>query len=190
MVRDVLRANAAFAGRVIPTVSVFVGISVDGFLARSDGALDFLSVGDDEPHGYEEFIASVDAIVIGRATFETVLGFDEWPYGERRVIVLSHRPLPTAPWPARFEHWSGAPQDIVQRLVEAGVKHAYVDGGKTVAAFLRAGLVDRMTITRVPVLIGDGIPLFEALDRDVSLRHVETRTYPSGLVSTVYDVVR
>ena len=75
------------------TVSVFVGTSVDGFIARPNGNLDFLPAGGGEPHGYDEFIATVDALVIGRKTFETVLAFPEWPYGDKRVVILSSRPL-------------------------------------------------------------------------------------------------
>src|SRR6266436_4194449 len=74
-------------------VSVFIGASVDGFIARLNDDLDFLPPGGGEPHGYNEFIASVDAIVIGRKTFEKVLTFDTWPYGDKRVVVLSSRPV-------------------------------------------------------------------------------------------------
>ena len=152
--------------------SVFIGTSVDGFIARANGDLDFLPPGGGEPHGYEEFMQSVDALVIGRKTYETVLAFDTWPYGEKPVFVLSTRAI--APGPA------GA--------VVRGIKHVYVDGGITIQRFLRAGLIQRLIITRVPVLIGDGIPLFGALPSDVQLRHIMTRHYTSGLVQTEYEV--
>ncbi len=171
-------------------VSVFVGVSVDGFLARRDGALDFLPTGGGEPHGYEEFIATIDALVIGRNTFEIVLGFPEWPYGDKRVVVLSSRPLDfSAVRGGNVEQMAGAPQQIVAKLAARGVQHVYVDGGITIQGFLRAGLVDRLTITRVPVLIGDGIPLFGSLPHDVQLKHVATHTYPSGLVKSEYRVL-
>ena len=170
-------------------LSVFVGVSVDGFIARRDGALDFLPA-DCEPHGYEEFIATIDALVIGRNTFETVLGFPEWPYGDKRVVVLSSRPLDfSAVTGGNVEQMAGSPQEIVAKLAARGVQHVYVDGGITIQGFLRAGLVDRLTITRVPVLIGDGIPLFGSLPRDVQLKHVATNTYPSGLVKSEYRVL-
>jgi len=168
--------------------SVFIGTSLDGFIARPDGALDFLPPGGGEPHGYEEFMATVDALVIGRNTYETVLGFDAWPYGEKRVFVLSTRTLPAAPPGASVEQLSGEPADIVSQLAARGVEHAYVDGGITIQRFLRAGLIERLIITRVPVLIGAGIPLFGALERDVVLRHVATRHYASGLVQSEYTV--
>lgn len=172
------------------TVSVFVGVSVDGFMARSNHALDFLPA-DPEPHGYDEFIATVDAIVLGRNTFEVVLGFGEWPYGKRRVVVLSSRPvdLPAVKGGV-VEHMSGTPAEIVERLAASGANHLYVDGGMTIQRFLAAGLVDRLVVTRVPVLIGEGIPLFGALPRDVPLRHVSTRAYPSGLVQSEYRIER
>ena len=170
------------------TASVFVGTSLDGFIARTSGALDFLPPGGGEPHGYGEFISTVDALVIGRKTYETVLAFDTWPYGNKRVFVLSTRALARAPAEAVLERMSGAPADIVSQLDARGVRHAYVDGGITIQRFLAAGLIQRLIITRVPVLIGEGIPLFGALPGDILLRHVATRQYASGLVQSEYEV--
>ena len=170
-------------------ISVFCGTSVDGFIARADGGLDFLDAGGNEPHGYEEFIATIDTIVIGRKTYETVLGFDQWFYGDKRVVVLSSRPI-AQPKGGRVEHMSGEPAEIVARLAATGAAHVYLDGGITIQRFLRVGLVDRLVVSRVPVLIGQGIPLFGSLPRDVILRHVATRSYASGLVQSEYDVVR
>jgi dihydrofolate reductase len=171
------------------TVSVFVGISVDGFLARPDGALDFLPE-DGEPHGYDEFVVSVNALVIGRNTFETVLGFGSWPYGTKRVVVLSSRAVDlSAVREGVVEQMAGEPAGIVAKLAASGAEHLYVDGGITIQRFLRAGLVQRLVITRVPVLIGAGIPLFGSLARDLRLRHIATRHYPSGLVQSEYEVV-
>jgi dihydrofolate reductase len=166
--------------------SVFVGISVDGFMARLDGALDFLPPGGGEPHGYDEFMASVDALVIGRKTYDTVLGFDGWPYGEKPVFVLSRRSLAPAPTGAVVEHLTGTPELISSTLAARGIGHIYVDGGMTIQGFLRAGLIQRLVITRVPVLIGTGIPLFGVVDRDIPLRHIATRQYASGLVQSEY----
>ena len=171
--------------------SVFVGVSVDGFIARADGGLDFLPPGGGEPHGYDEFLATIDAIVIGRRTFETVLTFEAWPYAGRRVVVLSSRPLDLSVAAARggaVEQMGGAPEEIVARLAGSGARHLYVDGGVTIQRFLRAGLIQRLVITRVPVLIGQGIPLFASLTHDVRLRHVMTRNYPSGLVQSEYSI--
>jgi dihydrofolate reductase len=173
------------------TISVFIGTSVDGFIARPNGNLDFLPVGGGEPHGYTEFMAGIDALVIGRKTFETVLAFPTWPYGDKRVIVLSSRPIDFSTVRGGIvEQMAGAPAEIVAKLAARGVQHVYVDGGVTIQKFLRAGLVQRLIITRVPVLIGEGIPLFGALPADVRLRHVTTQHYPSGLVQTEYLVAK
>lgn len=169
--------------------SVFVGTSLDGFIARTNGELDFLDAGGQEPHGYEEFMATVDAMVIGRKTYETVLGFGGWAYGAKPVFVLSTRPLAPAPAEAVLERMSGAPADIVSNLEARGIGHIYVDGGVTVQGFLKAGMITRLIVTRVPVLIGTGIPLFGPLDQDVALEHVATRTYTGGLVQSEYRVV-
>lgn len=173
--------------------SVFVGTSLDGFIARPNGELDFLPPGGGEPHGYNEFIATVDAIVIGRKTFETVLNMTaamkEWPYGKKRVVVLSSHPLDlSAIKGGVVEQMSGPPDQIVSQLSASGVRHIYVDGGITIQEFLRAGLIQRLIVTRVPVLIGEGIPLFGSLPRDVRLKHVSTRSYPSGLVQSEYEI--
>ena len=169
-------------------VSVFVGTSLEGFIARPNGDLDFLPPGGGEPHGYDEFIASVDVIVIGRKTFETVLAFETWPYGDKRVVVLSNQPLDLSVHGGVVEQMSGPPAQIVSKLEASGAHHLYVDGGITIQRFLRAGLVQRLIITRVPVLIGDGIPLFGSLPRDVRLHHVATQCYPSGLVKSEYGL--
>jgi dihydrofolate reductase len=168
--------------------SVFVGTSLDGFIARANGAFDFLPPDGGEPHGYDEFMASVDALVIGRKTFETVLAFDAWPYGEKPVFVLSTHTLAPAPPGAVVEHMSGEPAEIVSQLAARGIEHIYVDGGMTIQRFLQAGLIQRLIITRVPVLIGAGIPLFGTLERDIALRHIATRHYRSGLVQSEYVV--
>jgi dihydrofolate reductase len=174
-------------------LSVFCGVSVDGFLARRDDALDFLDAGGQGPHGFEEFYASVDVVVMGRRTFEVVLTFGKWPYGKKPVVVLSSRPLDFSSIKIGViksgvvEQMSGEPGAIAAKLKKRGFKHAYIDGGVTIRRFLADGLIDRLVITRVPVLIGEGIPLFGPLPRDVSLRHVATRSFRGGLVQSEYE---
>jgi dihydrofolate reductase len=171
------------------TASVFIGTSVDGFIARPNDDLDFLPEGGGEPHGYNEFIASVDAIVIGRKTFEKVLTFGAWPYGDKRVVVLSSRPLDLSrAIGGVVEQMAGSPAEIVSQLAANGARNLYIDGGITIQRFLRAGVIQRLIITRVPVLIGDGVPLFGTLPHDIRLRHIATRHYPSGLVQSEYEV--
>ena len=169
-------------------ITVFVGASVDGFIARRDGAIDWLPA-EPEEHGYTALMASTDALVLGRKTYETVLGFGGWAYGQKPVVVLSSGPIDLGPAKAaggNVEQDAGEPAEIVARLAARGLARLYVDGGLTIQRFLRAGLVDRLVVTRVPVLIGEGIPLFGPLPRDQRLRHVATRTFPSGLVQSEY----
>jgi dihydrofolate reductase len=171
-------------------VSVFIGTSVDGFIARLNGSFDFLPADGGEPHGYNEFFAGVDALVIGRKTFETVLAFETWPYRTKRVVVLSSRPIDfSGVRGGVVEQMDGDPAQIAAKLEASGVRHIYVDGGITIQRFLRAGLIQHLTITRVPVLIGEGIPLFGSVPRDLRLRHVATQQYPSGLVKSEYEII-
>ncbi|HYV24394.1 MAG TPA: dihydrofolate reductase family protein [Pyrinomonadaceae bacterium] len=169
--------------------SVFVGTSLDGFIARANGDFDFLFPSGNEPHGYDEFMATVDALVMGRNTYEKVLTFSEWPYGEKPVFVLSTHPLAPFPAGAVVERMAGTPAEILSQLGARGIGHVYVDGGITVQSFLVAGLIQRLIITRVPVLIGAGIPLFGVIPHDIMLSHISTRQYASGLVQSEYEVV-
>ncbi|HET7041535.1 MAG TPA: dihydrofolate reductase family protein [Gemmatimonadales bacterium] len=170
--------------------SAFVGTSLDGFIARPDGGLDFLHVEGAGGNGYEEFVATVDALIIGRKTYETVLGFDRWPYGTKPVFVLSSGPVASPPAGAVLERLSGTPEEVVTLLAARGFQHLYVDGGVTIQRFLRAGRIDRLIVTRVPVLIGAGIPLFGPLEADIPLRHLSTRPLAGGLVQSEYEVIR
>ena len=173
------------------TGHVFIATSVDGFIARADGSLDWLeaAAASGEDHGYETFMASIDGLVMGRATFETALGFEPWPY-DRPVIVLSTTleagSIPTALTPK--VDIAGSVTEAMARAAAQGWRRAYVDGGVTIRSFLEAGLIRDMILTRIPVLLGTGRPLFEPLGRDIPLRHVETRSFPSGLVQTRYEV--
>jgi dihydrofolate reductase len=168
--------------------SVFVGTSLDGFIARVDGAFDFLPPGGGEEHGFDAFFASVDALVMGRHTYDTARSFDSWPYGLKPVFVLSSRTPAGPPDGAVVEHLSGTPAEVLAVLAARGVRHAYVDGGVTVQRFLAAGMINRIVVTRVPVLIGEGRPLFGPTPHDIALRHVATRHFASGLVQSEYEV--
>lgn len=183
-------------GHAVPVCSIFVGVSLDGFIARPNGDLDWLmgeGGGDSAEYGYNDFIADIDTIVMGRKTFEKVLTFDKWYYGTKRVVVLSHQPLDLSAAQARggvVEQIAGAPSGIVSKLAASGTNRLYVDGGITIQQFLRAGLIHRLIISRLPVLIGEGIPLFGSLPHDIRLSHVTTRTYPGGMVQSEYHVIR
>lgn len=174
-------------------VSAFIATSLDGYIARENGDLDWLpgSEGDDqsEDFGFTEFFASVDCLVMGRHSLEAVLRFPEWPYEGKRVIVLS-RTMKRAPAPVqgKIALYSGSLTGLVDRLVTEGCTRIYVDGGATIRSFLSEGLLTDITICIVPILLGKGIPLFAEVGKDIPLRHRETRSYDNGLVQSVYEV--
>lgn len=168
-------------------VSVFVGVSIDGFLAREDGSFDFLNPFEGEEHGYTEFFASVDALVIGRETYETVLGFGEWPYANKRVVVLTHRPIDARH--GETTH-SGPLRPLMKRLESEGVRRVYLDGGITIQQGLDEDLVDDMTITTVPRTIGSGRPLFGGKPCTNAWVVTSAQSYPSGLVQARYRRAR
>lgn len=172
--------------------SVFMALSLDGFIARPDDGLDWLPQPESgEDYGYTRFIETVDTVLMGRNTFEQVLTFPEYPYADRHVVVLTTRPLALPAHLAGKVQWmQGEPAQILARLAEQGARHVYVDGGETVRRFLRAGLIQEMILTRVPVLLGRGIPLFGDLDGEIPLEHVETVVYPHGLVQSRYRVLK
>src|SRR5215212_2848090 len=173
--------------------SVFIATSLYRFIARENGDLDWLtgveSASTEQDYGYQEFMDTVDTIVVGRNTFELVLTFDTWPYSGKKVVVLSSRPSAVPPHLVDHVEWlSLPPQQLVERLAAQGATHLYVDGGKTIQGFLNAGLIDELTITRVPILIGTGIPLFGPLSHDVRLTHIATRQFDNGFVQSKYRV--
>lgn len=178
------------------TTSVFIATSLDGFIARTDGSIDWLEeanarVPEGEDCGYHAFIATVDTLVMGRKTFETVLAFDAWPYGDKRVVVLSSKPVAIpAALSGTVSASSEEPRALVERLAAEGARHLYVDGGLTIQRFLSAGLIDALILTRIPVLLGEGRPLFGPLPGDVALTHVATRAYDFGFVQSTYRIER
>jgi dihydrofolate reductase len=168
--------------------SVFIATSLDGFIARPDGSIDWLSIVEraGQDYGYGDFFASVDTLLVGRKTYETALGFPSWPWSGKRVIVLTRG----ARQPVQDEElWSGEPTSIARRLEERGAKHVYVDGGDVIRQFLAARVVHDVTVSTVPILIGRGVRLFGDLAEDVRLELVESRAFDSGLVRSRYRVV-
>ena len=177
-------------------ISVYIATSLDGFIARENGDLDWLSGSDGdedstgEDFGYHQFMESVDVLVMGRNTYETVIGFGKWLYGEKRVIVLSNKEIEIPEKLAEnVASRSCSPVELVDELLESGAKHLYIDGGKTIQGILNAGLIQEMIITKVPVLLGSGIPLFGELDSDKKLRLIESRSFDSGFVQSKYETI-
>ncbi|HEX3167874.1 MAG TPA: dihydrofolate reductase family protein [Chitinophagaceae bacterium] len=168
--------------------TVYVGTSLDGFIARKDGDIDWLvKYQNKEVHdSYNEFINRIDAMVIGRGTFEKVLSFPEWPY-EKKVFVLSTS-LKQIPGTLNEKATLVAmkPAELLNYLSDKGFSNIYIDGGKVIQSFLREDLVDELIITKVPELIGTGIPLFGYLDNDLRFEHIKTNIYSDGLVKSQY----
>lgn len=175
--------------------SVFIAASIDGYIAREDGDIDWLhnsgsgEVAEGEDYGYKEFANTIDVLVMGRHSFEKVLTFGDWPYQDKPVVVLSHS-LSNIPvqLPDTVELCTLEPADLLQHLEQRGFKHAYIDGGVTIQRFLCAGLINEITITRIPRILGGGIPLFENGGQDTLLNHLETKTFADGLVQSKYQV--
>jgi len=171
--------------------SVFIATSLDGFIARPDGGIDWLpqDENDLEDHGYSEFFNTVDALVMGRNTYETVRRFGHWPYQDKAVFILSSGEISIPEeLQGTVEQMAGSPTDIARKIEDKGYHHLYIDGGKTIQGFLEAGLIHQLIITTIPVLIGSGIPLFGSLSEDILLVHKETRTFQNGLVQSRYVV--
>lgn len=186
MARAVVIAGLVAAHRMsTPLCSVFIATSVDGFIARRDGGIDWLSRVErpGEDYGFAAFFETVDALVMGRNTWEIVKAFPTWPYGDKRVIVLTHRPLSAV---KSEETFSGEPRALVEKLGAEGVRRVYVDGGVVIQSFLRAGLVDELTVSQIPVLLGEGIPLFAGAGRETALQLVESRAFDSGLIRSTW----
>ncbi|MFC3059923.1 dihydrofolate reductase family protein [Paenirhodobacter populi] len=172
------------------TSHVFIATSLDGFIAREDGDIGWLLERDDpaEDHGYDAFIDDKDVVVMGRGTYESMRDVTPWPY-TRPVVVLSatlkQAGQPTGP---RVRFTDAAPSQVMQDLETEGVRRVYVDGGRVIQSFLRAGLIADMVITTVPVLLGQGRRLFDSLPGDIALVHETTRSFPSGLVQSRYII--
>jgi dihydrofolate reductase len=166
--------------------SVFIATSLDGYIARPDGSLDWLDVArlDLHDNGYAKFMATVDVLVIGRGTYDTVLGFEEWPYAGKRCLVLTHRPGTSR---HGEEFVSATPVEIVARLAQGGANRTYVDGGVVVRQFLDAKLIDDLTISVMPILLGAGIPLFAPRVTEQRLALEELTSWPTGVVQMRYS---
>src|SRR4051812_19104579 len=164
--------------------AVFIATSLDGYIARKDGSLDWLKPFEGEEHGYMEFFNGVDALVIGRGTYDTVLSFPEWPYGGKRVIVCTSRPVT----PVKGEEmWAGTPRALAEKLESEGARRVYLDGGALIRGFLADGVpIDELTLNLIPIVLGSGIPLFAPGLAEQRVRLAASKVFPSGLVQLRY----
>lgn len=181
--------------------SVFIAISADGFIAREDGNVEWLhtagnpaaDMADNADMGFNHFIASVDCMIMGRKCMEVIadmnLSDEQWPYGDIKIIALSNT-LKEAPKgvEGRVEMYSGNILELVSQLEAEGLKHAYIDGGQTIQAFINLKLINELTLTQVPVLIGKGIPLFAETLKDIKLEHGKAEAFPNDYIQISYHV--
>ena len=169
--------------------AAFIATSLDGYIARADGSIDWLTSRAEHAGetGYDEFMASVDTVVVGRNTYQLACTFDSWPYDGKQVEVLSTTLDPDTDDRVLVHRTLDA---LVETLNDRGAQRIYADGGALIRTFLAAGLLNELTITTAPVLLGSGLPLFGDLDHDIALVHNATRTLKAGFVQSDYTVVR
>jgi dihydrofolate reductase len=175
------------------TGHIYMATSLDGFVARNDHSLDWLmkQKTEGEDLGFDDFMASVDGLIMGSGSFKTVLAFESWPY-QKPVIVMSHS-LVEEDIPVELKDkvrlTQLSPQELMLSLEKEGWRRAYVDGGKLVQSFIRSGLIQDMTITFIPILIGEGVRLFGPVDNDIDLELIKSESFGSGLVQNYYKIL-
>lgn len=180
--------------------SVYIATSADGYIAAADGSVDWLHTAGNkdvdmgsEDMGFKAFMDSVDCMIMGRKCMEMIssmnLSPEQWVYGDMRIIVLSNT-VKEAPENLRekIEMYSGDINELIQNLERSGLKHAYIDGGSTITTFINLKLINEMIITKIPVLLGDGIPLFGKIDKIVKLEKAEAKAYQNGFIQIKYSV--
>ncbi|HEY5249120.1 MAG TPA: dihydrofolate reductase family protein [Dermatophilaceae bacterium] len=170
-------------------LSVFIASSLDGYIATRDGSLAWLeeAARGDEDYGYDFFLESVDALAMGRGTYDHIAHLDPLPFGGRRVFVFTHHPPPHR---EGVTFWQESPRRAWERWSAMGLARVYVDGGAVISEFLEQGLIDDLVITKVPILLGDGLPLFHPIPVSAELRLEGVRHWPSGLVNLAYSRVK
>jgi dihydrofolate reductase len=169
-------------------LSVFIASSIDGYIATRDGGLEWLdsAARPGEDYGYEAFMASVDALAMGRGTYDFIAGIEPLPFGGRPLFVFTHRPPPLR---KGVTFWERSPAEALAEWEAMGLSRVYVDGGRLISAFLAEGLIDDLLLTKVPVLLGDGIPLFTSVPRCAAMRLDDVQSWPSGMVNLSYSRV-
>jgi dihydrofolate reductase len=168
---------------------VFIASSLDGYIATASGSLDWLEAAarPEEDYGYEAFMATVDAVAMGRGTYDHIAHLDPLPFGDRPVFVFTHRPAPARDG---VVFCVDLPRPALARWEAMGLHRVYVDGGQVISAFLAEGLIDDLVLTKVPLLLGSGRPLFHAIERSTALRLDGVTTFPSGIVNLAYSRLR
>lgn len=170
----------------LPKVSVFLGVSLDGYIAGENGDLSWLSVCAGEStaeSGYDALMSSVDTLLIGRTTYDIACGFEPWPYAGKRVVVASHHKTESRHGESFRQ---GDIRQILKALHEEGARHVYLDGGSLVSQAVDQALVSEMTLSHVPVVLGKGVKLFQGERGRSHWRLLKARPFQSGMVQCSY----
>ena len=180
--------------------SVYIATSIDGYIATPDGGVDWLHTSGNleaemgsEDMGFQSFMDSVDCIIMGRKCMEMISSMnitsEQWPYGDVRIVVLSNTVKePPENLSGKIEMYSGNIQELIIKLESSGFKHAYIDGGTTITSFINLELINEMTITKSPVLLGEGIPLFGKINKNVKLEKAKVSAFPNDFIQVKYSV--
>lgn len=172
---------------------VNIAMSIDGYIAGPNGELDWLNransnLPEGEDCGFAEFFNSIDCLVMGKNTYEKVLSFGQWPYKEKPVVVLSHSEIEIPTHLQNVTWLNEKPSQIYNTLSKKGYRKLYIDGGNTFQQFLSTGLINKITITFIPVILGQGISLFGSVEKELELRHISTKQFDFGFVQSTYEV--
>lgn len=180
--------------------SVYIATSVDGFIAQKDGGVEWLHTAGNteadmgsEDMGFQDFLNSVDCMIMGRKCMEVISNFnltpEQWPYGNIRIVVLSNTlKEPPENLKNKVEMYSGDLRTLISQLESEGHHHAYIDGGKTIQEFINLQLINEMTITQVPVLLGEGITLFGKTEKHIKLEQAHATAFANDFVQVKYTV--
>ncbi len=171
-----------------PKISIYIATSIDGYITRKDGGLDWLDRvgGFDEDYGFQKLLSSIDALIVGRKTYEVAITVPD-PYPGKRVVVLSNSLNSVR---KDMELYPGELTELLTKLHKDGIKHIWIDGGTTISQFLSCQMVDKMTLSIIPVILGSGIPLFNMIDKEIPFRVISSQAYLSGLVQLRYEIVQ
>lgn len=177
-----------------PKISVFIATSIDGYIAKKNNDIDWLTKfnpptdeNEEKDCGFSKFFSDVDVLVMGRNSYEVVSRFDTWPYEGKRVIVLSSTLTVLC---KQAELFNGNIAELIKKLSDDGIKHVYVDGGSTISQFLNMGLIDQLIISIIPVVLGAGIPLFSKIKDDKWCRLISSQVFSNGLVQLRYEAIK
>lgn len=168
---------------------IYIATSLDGYIARKDGNIDWLlniSNPDNSDFGFSEFIKGIDAVIMGRNTFNVVAEVDPWPYAKPVFVLSSSLKSVPSHLNGKVEIISGEPPSVIRSMYRRGFRDLYIDGGKTIQDFIKQDMIDEMIITKIPVVLGSGIPLFGRIDHDILFEHIETEIFKNGLVKSRY----